>query len=183
MPKNDKYNLLGILEEQEAFLKGHFRLADGRHSAVYINALALMEHTHIAKTIARLMSEKFGARVDVVLAPSKASFVIAEVVAATYGVRAAYMEGNALANNYIIRPEEAVLIVDDVAVSGAQIMRALVLARAAGARVTGVSVLVDRSDGELALNTPLRSLLQYPLLTYEPSACPLCTQNIPLENK
>lgn len=186
MPRNKSYNFLALLQEHSAFLEGHFVLGGGLHSGVYIKAVEMMKHPHIAKKAGREMSALFSAAADIVLAPSKAAFCIARAVAEERDARAVYGALNdagnfEFANNVVIKPSETVLIADDVAVSGRQISRALAAVKKTGAKVIGICVLVDRSGGELALSAPLRALLSYPLVTYTEAECPLCKKNIPLE--
>ena len=183
MLKNNNYNFLSMLEEQDAFLHGHFCLPCGLHSEVYIKASALMKYAHIAKKVALLMSGKFQAQPDVVLSPSLNTYPIACAVAEVKNTRAVYSDGGALGRNFVIKPGESVLIVDDVAVSGKQIARAVLFVKSLGAKVIGVSVMVDRSSGELPIGAPLRALLSYPLVTYEERECPLCKRGVPLEKK
>ncbi len=179
--KSNPYNFLSLLQEQEAFLQGHFRLPCGLHSKVYIKALDLMKHGHISKKVAEAMAKQFSAQqADVVLAPNQNIFVLARAVASARGARAAYAEGTQLGPNFIIKPSETVLIVDDVAVSGRQISTVCNLVKSIGAKLIGVSVMVDRSDGELNIGAPMRALLSYPLVTYEEANCPLCKLGIPL---
>jgi orotate phosphoribosyltransferase len=70
-------------------------------------------------------------------------------------------------------------LVDDVAVSGRKINRAIDLVNSFGGEVVGIGVLVDRSMGYLPLTVPLRSLLAYPMQTFTAKQCPLCAANIP----
>jgi len=72
-----------------------------------------------------------------------------------------------------------VLIVDDVAVSGRKINRAIDLVHRLEGDVIGVGVIVDRSMGYLPLTVPLRALLSYPAQTFTATQCPLCAAKIP----
>jgi len=187
MQKNH-VDILSILEEHGAFIHGHFRLTSGRHSGLYIQAGSVMGHPHIAQKVAAAMAEKFNKTVDAVLAPSAETAVIAQEVARERGVRSMFAEKTAagilvLKRNFIIKPGERVLIVDDVAVSGKKILQAAALVRQYGGKVIGVAVIVDRSSGDLGLTVPLRPLLSYPLKEYEEHECPLCESKIPLTDK
>jgi orotate phosphoribosyltransferase len=51
-----------------------------------------------------------------------------------------------------------------------------------GGKVAAVAVLVDRSGGKARFNAPTVSLLQMEPVTFDPKACPLCLQKIPLEH-
>jgi len=185
MPQNNNVNILSILEEHGAFLDGHFRLPSGSHSQLYILACAVMAHPHIAQKVAAAMSSKFSKAADIILSPSAETSVIAREVARARGARAVFAEQNekgvmVLKRNFVIKPGESVLIVDDVAVTGKKIGRAVSLVKKLGGRVIGVSVIVDRSSGYLDIPAPLRALVSFPLKCYPAESCPLCKSKIPL---
>ncbi|MGB2579969.1 orotate phosphoribosyltransferase [Elusimicrobium simillimum] len=186
--RNKKLDILSLLQEHGALLDGHFCLPSGMHSQLYIHAISLMARPHIAQKVARAMSDKFTKEVDIIFAPTAETSVIAQEVARVRGVRSMFAEKCeqgylTLKRNFIIKPGEAVLIVDDVSVSGKKIERAINLVRQMGGKVIGVSVIVDRSSGYLTINVPLRALVSYPLKSHPPAQCPLCKSNIPLNNK
>jgi len=178
-------NILSILEEHGAFADGHFCLSGGTHSQLYIYACGIMAHPHIAQKVALAMSLKFSKHADVILAPGAETSVIALEVARVRGARAAFAEESPkgvlkLKRNFIIKSGESVLIVDDVAVTGKKISRAVGLVKQCGGKVIGVSVIVDRSSGYLDVTVPVRALVSYPLKTYDAKTCPLCKSKIPL---
>jgi orotate phosphoribosyltransferase len=54
------------------------------------------------------------------------------------------------------------------------------VARAAGGHVVGAASIVNRSGGTASFDVPLVSLLDIALPTYQPDACPLCAQGVPV---
>ena len=72
------------------------------------------------------------------------------------------------------------LLVDDVTVGGRKVLRAEEMVKAAGAKVLGIAVMVDRSMGILPLELPLRALLSYPIQTFTAKDCPLCASGVPV---
>ena len=143
-----------------------------------------MQHPNLAQKIARALSEKFTKKADVILALTPSDSVLAQEVARVRGVRAIFASKDEngemiLKHNFSIKPGENVLIVDDVAVSGRKINRAIDLVNRCQGEVIGVGVLVDRSMGYLPLTVPLRALLSYPMQTFSPAQCPLCAAKIP----
>ena len=60
-------------------------------------------------------------------------------------------------------------------------LRAEALVKAAGAKVLGIAVMVDRSMGILPLTIPLRALLSYPIQTFTAKDCPLCASGMPVQ--
>ncbi len=183
MPRNNM-DVLCLLQEHGAILEGHFVMPSGFHSQTYIQTSLLMQHPHLAQRIAGALSDKFTKKVDVVMALTPSNSVLAQEVARARGVRAIFASRDdngemVLKHNFLIKEGEEVLIVDDVAVSGRKINKAIALVSRMGGNVIGVGVIVDRSMGYLPLAVPLRALLSYPMQTFSAKECPLCAAKIP----
>lgn len=183
MPRNN-IDVLCLLQEHGAILEGHFVMPSGFHSQTYIQTSLLMQHPHLAQRIAGALSDKFTKKADVVMALTPSNSVLAQEVARARGVRAIFASRSEngdmiLKHNFMIKEGEEVLIVDDVAVSGRKINKAIELVSKSGGNVIGVGVVVDRSMGYLPLTVPLRALLSYPMQTFSAKECPLCAANIP----
>lgn len=183
MPRNN-IDVLCLLQEHGAILEGHFVMPSGFHSQTYLQTSLLMQHPNLAQRIAGALSDKFTKKADVILALTPSDSVLAQEVARARGVRAIFASkddnGNMiLKHNFTIKEGEQVLIVDDVAVSGRKINRAIELVGRLKGEVIGVGVIVDRSMGYLPLTVPLRSLLAYPIQTFTANQCPLCAAKIP----
>lgn len=184
MSELNNLDVVGLLQEHDAILNGHFQLPSGFHSQSYVQTSLLMQYPHIAHKVASALAGKFPNTVDVVLAPTARVAVIAQEVARVKKCRAIFAEktpgGLILKRNFKIEAGEHVLVVDDVITTGNLTGRAVVLAQRFGAKVIGVAAIVDRSTGNLSLTVPARALLSYPLQVYPPHKCPLCADNIPL---
>jgi len=177
-------DILCLLQEHGAILEGHFAMPSGFHSQTYFQTSLLLQHPNLAQRIANALSDKFTKSVDVVLALTPSNSVLAQEVARVRGVRAIFASKDdkgdmILKHNFTIKEGEKVLIVDDVAVSGRKINRAIELIGRFKGDVVGVGVIVDRSMGYLPLTVPLRSLLAYPMQTFSAKKCPLCAAKIP----
>ena len=183
MPRNN-LDVLCLLQEHGAIVEGHFQMPSGFHSQTYIQTSLLLQHPHLAQKIAGALSEKFTKKADVMLALTPSDSVLAQEVARVRGARAIFASKDEngemiLKHNFTIKPGEKVLIVDDVAVSGRKINRAIDLVNRLQGDVIGVGVIVDRSMGYLPLTVPLRALLSYPIQTFTAPQCPLCAAKIP----
>lgn len=183
MPRNNM-DVLCLLQEHGAILEGHFVMPSGFHSQTYIQTSLLMQHPNLAQKIASALSEKFAKPVDVVMALTPSDSILAQEVARVRGVRAIFASKDdngqmILKHSFNIKEGENVLIVDDVAVSGRKINKAIELVGKLGGNVIGVGVIVDRSMGYLPLTVPLRALLSYPMQTFTSKECPLCAAKIP----
>ena len=183
MPRNN-LDVLCLLQEHGAIMEGHFVMPSGFHSQTYIQTSLLLQHPHLAQRIAQAMSDKFSQKADVILALTPSNSVLAQEVARVRQARAIFASRNekgqmVLKHNFVLKPGERVLIVDDVTVGGRKLAQAIELAQAAGAHVFGISVIVDRSMGYLPLTIPMRALLSYPMETFTAKECPLCAAKIP----
>ncbi len=183
MPRNNM-DILCLLQEHGAILEGHFVMPSGFHSQTYIQTSLLLQHPNLAQRIAGALADKFTKNADVIMALTPSNSVLAQEVARVRGVRAIFASKDEqgemiLKHNFTIKEGENVLIVDDVAVSGRKINRAIDLVSRLKGNVIGVGVIVDRSMGYLPLTVPLRSLLAYPMQTFTAKECPLCAAKIP----
>lgn len=183
MPRNN-LDVLCLLQEHGAIMEGHFVMPSGFHSQSYIQTSLLLQHPNLAQRIAQALSDKFSQKADVILALEPSNSVLAQEVARVRGVRAIFASRNeqgqmVLKHNFVLKPGERVLVVDDVTVGGRKLAQAIELAQKMGAHVFGVAVIVDRSMGYLPLTIPLRALLSYPMETFTAKECPLCAAKIP----
>ena len=165
-------------------MEGHFVMPSGFHSQTYIQTSLLLQHPNLAQRIAGALADKFTKNADVIMALTPSNSVLAQEVARVRGVRAIFASKDEqgemiLKHNFTIKEGENVLIVDDVAVSGRKINRAIDLVSRLKGNVIGVGVIVDRSMGYLPLTVPLRALLSYPMQTFSATQCPLCAAKIP----
>jgi orotate phosphoribosyltransferase len=86
----------------------------------------------------------------------------------------------ALRRGFALGPDDRVLVVEDVVTTGGSTRETIDVARANGATVVGACSIVDRSGGQPGLDVPFHSLLPMSLPTYQPEACPLCAQGLPV---
>ena len=183
MPRNN-LDVLCLLQEHGAIMEGHFVMPSGFHSQSYIQTSLLLQHPHLAQRIAQALSDKFSQKADVILALEPSNSVLAQEVARVRGARAIFASRNeqgqmVLKHNFVLKPGERVLVVDDVTVGGRKLAQAIELAQGLGAHVFGVAVIVDRSMGYLPLTIPLRALLSYPMETFTAKECPFFAAKIP----
>ena len=180
----NKMDVLGLLQEHGAVVDGHFQLASGLHSPVYVQTALVLQYPHVAQKIARALAAKFPQSIDVVIAPNMVSVALAQEVARAKKCRAIFTERlggmMALRRDFRIERDERVLIVQDVMTTGRLTAEIVVLVQAYGGKVAGVGAVVDRSVKGLALCVPVRTLISYPLEIYSPESCPQCAHGVPV---
>ena len=173
-----------ILKETGAVQEGHFQLSSGLHSPIYIQCALVFQHPGHAQRLGAEMNELFaGERVDVVISPALGGIVTGQEVARARGARAIFAEREAgimrLRRGFLIRPEERVLVVDDVMTRGGSVRETLAVVQKSAGVAVGIAVVVDRSGGDLQWEVPLRSLIRMEAVTYPPQDCPLCRDGLP----
>lgn len=178
--------IAALLRETGALLEGHFQLASGRHSPVYIEKFRLLQHPRHTESVCRLIAERFRAEApEVVAGPTTGGIILSYEVARQLGVRGIFAEraegGRVFGRGFSLAPGERVLVVDDVLTTGGSVQDVLRLVRSAGGLPVGVGVLVDRTGGRVALGVPLFACLTLDLPAYDPGDCPLCREAVPLK--
>jgi orotate phosphoribosyltransferase len=177
--------VLRVFRSSGALLEGHFRLSSGLHSPGYLQCALVLQHPREAEALgAALGAIVRSLGVQTVMSPALGGVVIGQEVGRALGVRAIFAEradgSLTLRRGFALDPGERVLIVEDVVTTGGSTRETMEVARAAGAVVVGACAIVDRSGGKQGLDVPFRSLLPMEVTTYQPDACPLCQQGIPV---
>ncbi len=124
-------------------------------------------------------------RPQVVLSPALGGLIIGHEVARALGVRALFAERSAsraleLRRGFALTPGERVLVVEDVLTTGGSTRETIEVAKNAGGIAVAAAAIVDRSGGTIDLGVPYKTLVTMSLPTYQPEACPLCKDNIPV---
>ncbi len=175
-----------IFHKSGAVLKGHFLLASGLHSPTYWEKFRILQFPNYTEQLCRNISTHFRQQgVQVVAGPTTGGIILAFEVAKQLGVRGIFAEKEgdttrAFKRGFSINPGERVLIVDDILTTGDSIRQVIAAVTKQNGIVTGIGVLVDRSEQEVEFEAPLFSCHRSVTLTYSPSDCPLCSAQIPL---
>jgi orotate phosphoribosyltransferase len=179
---------LSLFKQAGAYLEGHFRLSSGLHSNGYMQSALVLQHPADAAALGAALAEKVKAwRPEVVLAPALGGIIIGYEVARALGVRSLFAERGAaptptlsLRRGFSLRPDERVLVVEDVFTTGGSTRETMDVARQAGAIVVGAAAIADRSGGAIDFGVPYVALISIAMPSFDPANCPLCTQNIPI---
>lgn len=177
--------LLDLFRRSSALLEGHFRLSSGLHSPGYLQCALVLQHPQHAEALGRALGERIREyRPTTILSPALGGLIIGHEVARAVGARAIFAEREdgvlRLRRGFTIGDAERVVVVEDVVTTGGSTRETMRVAIAAGAQVLAAASVVDRSGGNASLEVPLHSLLSLSLPTYEPEACPLCAQGLPI---
>lgn len=178
--------VLSLFRRTGVLREGHFVLTSGKHSPTFLLCAQALQYPGEAERLGRALAAPFaGTGVQVVIGPAMGGVLLAYEAARALGARAIFCEkadgGMALRRGFFIRPEERVLAVEDAVTTGGSLRGAVTLARAAGGTVVGAACLVDRSAGRADVGVPLVPLVRVDIPAWDPDACPLCRDGVPLE--
>ncbi len=177
--------LLDLFRRCSALLEGHFRLSSGLHSPGYLQCALVLQHPQHAAALGSALADRLRElRPTTVLSPALGGLIIGHEVARALGARAIFAEREdgvlRLRRGFSIADAERVIVVEDVVTTGGSTRETMQVARASGAQVVAAAAVVDRSGGTAKLDVPLHALLELSLPTYDPNACPLCAEGVPI---
>ena len=165
-------SVLALFRATGALLEGHFRLSSGLHSNGYMQcAIVLQDPARASELGAALAGAVRALSPTVVLSPA-------------LGVRAIFAERVdahlLLRRGFSLAPTDRVLVVEDVVTTGKSTKETMLVAEQAGATVVGAASIVDRSGGRTDVGVPFSALAAIDLPIWDPTACPLCAQQVPV---
>ncbi len=178
-------DLIALLESCGAVLRGHFRLASGRHSDVYVEKFRILERPPVLEAaVAAIIAGLGGMKPTLVVGPSTGGMIVAYEAARQLDLTAAYVElvegKRALRRNGHIAPDARVLLVDDVLTTGTSLVETAEVVHAAGATLVGVGVLIDRSEACPDFGCPVVSACRFDARSYAEDDLPDWLAAIPL---
>jgi orotate phosphoribosyltransferase len=183
-------------EETGALLTGHFELRSKLHSDRYFQCANVLRYPRIAEKLCKevttraIKSGKLGKRIDGVISPAVGGILVGHEVARVLNVKCVFAEkvqdgdekdatGKPVTKlamrRFALKKGERYVVAEDVVTKAGRVQETIDLVKAAGAKVAGVVLLVDRSGGKVKFGKiPMFSLMQMTPVTWEPSECPLC---------
>jgi orotate phosphoribosyltransferase len=181
--------ILQLFRSTGAYLRGHFRLTSGLHSAEYLQCALVLQYPQHAETLGRLLAralrELVSEPIRVVASPALGGVVIGYEVARALETRFLFTERDSngkmtLRRGFVIRPGETAVVVEDVITTGGSTRDVVDILSAAGARVLAAGSIIDRSGGRADVGVPRASLATMQVSAHYPEGCPLCAQGIPV---
>lgn len=184
-------SVLDVFQSTGAYLRGHFRLTSGLHSAGYLQCALVLQHPALAERFGAAMAEEFrglasGRAISVVASPAVGGLIIGHEAARALGARFVFAERDAagrmtLRRGFRVEPGETAVVVEDVVTTGGSSLEVVQLLKELGADVVAAASIIDRSGGRAGLGLPRFALATLDVETYPPEDCPLCRQGLPVE--
>jgi orotate phosphoribosyltransferase len=183
------FDLMSELTEIGALKRGHFLLASGRHSDVYLEKFDLLRNPRATERVCAGFVEAFaGMEADLVAGPTTGGILLAFEVARQMGLPAAYAERASEGSDERVFKRGTtfdagarVVVVDDILTTGGSVRETLKALAQQPVEVVGAGVLVDRSGGEVTFGeVPLFALARQKVDSWQPHDCPLCRAGEPL---
>jgi orotate phosphoribosyltransferase len=180
-----------LFEQTGAYLRGHFRLTSGLHSGEYLQCAKVLAFPHFAERLGEQLAKAVkdsigGSPVDVVVAPAIGGIVIGHEVARVLEARSLFTERDAGSNQMTLRrgfevkPGERAVVIEDVITTGGSTKEVVQVLRSLQANVLAAGSIIDRSGGRADIGVNRVALEVLDPVTYDPEACPLCLQGIPV---
>lgn len=176
--------VLRIFEETGALMTGHFVLRSGLHSGHYFQCARVCEYMDKVARLAEMLIAKLPNKdFETVLAPAMGGLVIGQEIARQTGARFIFAEKVndtlALRRNFRIKPQEKILIAEDVMTRGGRVLECIDIVKGRSGNPVGVAVLVDRSEGKASFPVPHTTLLEMSFPTYPADKVPEELRKIP----
>ena len=186
---NEK-EVMRVLEECGAIVKGHFRLASEEDSDIYVNKDAAYLCTEKLSLLAEEIAKKFAkSGIGVVVGPATGGAILASWVAhhltqiSCREVFAVYADKDN--GKFVIKRGygKIVLIVEDIINTGTSVARTAEAVEKAGGRIVSIAALFNRGKTTSIGGIPIKSLVNKKLQSWEKGKCPLCEKGIPINRE
>jgi len=171
-----------------ALREGHFILASGRHSPMFLQKNLVFQFPDRTARLCQALAEKIEARFgkpDVIVSPAVGAIIPGYETARWLGVPALYVEREdgafRLRRAFRIEAGAKVVVIEDVITTGGSFREAVEPIAAAGGEVLCCACIVDRSGGKADVGYPLVALATLDVPSYAPDEIPPELAKLPAE--
>lgn len=164
-----------------ALLEGHYLLSSGLHSPTYLQCALALQYTADAANFGHEIARRyFSTDIDTVASPAIGGLIIGYAVAAALNVRFIWTEREngamTLRRGFTVKPDESVLVVEDVITTGGSTRECIAALTGHGAEVVSAASIIDRSNGKADVGVPHVSLAALDVPSFSPETCPMCVR-------
>lgn len=174
-------DVLALYREAGALHEGHFLLASGRHSPLFLQSMTLLQHPALNERLSAALAGKLreqGYAPSFVIGPEMGGVTLAYEVARQLGARALFAEKDHKGGMFVreglgIASGEPFVAVEDVVTTGGSVLKTARAAQARGGQCLAIACILDRRANEGPLgDLPLVALERFHIETYAPDALP-----------
>lgn len=181
------------------FTDSHFVGTSGKHMSLYVNKDALYPHTAETSRMGELFAIKNkDLDIDVVAAPALGGIILSTWTAYHLSklknkeILGVYTEKTPDKNQIFTRgydllvKNKNVLVIEDNVTTGGSVKKVVESVKNAGGNVVAVSVMFNRDPDHInskLIGAPFSSLAVIQADAWLPDDCPLCKQEIPVDNR
>lgn len=188
-----------LLRRTGGLRDGHFEYTNGLHANEYLQVALTMRYYEAAKILSVGLSRQLRAHSDIraiipelsIVAPATGGLPVAYGVCEALRARQVYWAERDNANEPLrfrqyleVKPQDKVLLVDDILRSGNRLNELKSLVESRGGEVVGVAVVIYQPNPSVQTfgALPFYYLAQLDGLYYKDAAsCDLCHQGVPIE--
>lgn len=181
--------VLSEFRASEALLEGHFKLSSGRHSSHYLQCARVLMNpsraSRLALGIVHKIPRELRSQIDKVVSPAMGGIIIGHEVGRALERDALFVERPTgtfeFRRGFALKPEDKVLLVEDVVTTGLSSREAMDAISGAGGQVIAAAALVDRSGGKVDFGVPFFPLVELSIPTYAEDELPPELAAIPVQ--
>jgi len=175
-----------ILDDCQAYLKGHFQLTSGNHSEYYIEKIKLINNPNYVQMLCQqlcLQLKDFPC--DIVCGPAYGGIVLAYEVARTLKKKFVFTQREdkqmTIRSGFEVKPGDKVIIIEDIVTTGGSVNEVINVLNSMKAEIRAIACIIDRSNYTVSFPYPFIPLHTMQIASWTPEECPLCKDNIPLQ--
>ena len=174
-----KEEIVEILKDTGALLKGHFLLSSGKHSSEYVQCAKVLRFPDKAERILKPVRDQLeNLEIDLLVGPAMGGILVSYELGRQLNKESVFTERKdgvmELRRGFEIRKGQKVLITEDVVTTGKSTLETKKVLEDLGAKVIGVACIIDRRDDKANLDIPVYSAVSLNIEVYEPDSCPIC---------
>jgi orotate phosphoribosyltransferase len=173
-------DILQILNETGAVLRGHFLLSSGKHSKSYVQCAKLLRFADKAEIVLKKALENLKEKPDIIVGPAMGGVIVSYEVGRQLGTEAIFTERveniMQLRRGFELKKGAKVLITEDVLTTGKSTLETIKALHEYenDIEIIGVLCIVNRISGKAPFDYPIHSAIRLNIETFEESECPLC---------
>ena len=136
-----------------ALLRGEFTLRSGRTSRYYLDKYRFTTRPDILRELGRLFAERIGTHVTRLAGAELGGIPLVTAASLASGLPTVFVRskakeyGTAQQIEGALEPDDVVVLVEDVATTGGQVLEAAKALTAAGASIDRIIAVIDREEG------------------------------------